>query len=113
MNERLSKVTWHPAAPGSNLPSWRETAVDKPDLQFSVTRLEDDRRGAFDGDLWRYCYQQTLNKILNDAREIAISTSYVDRMARWAWWDNLEKMLSDILNVALLVVTPLCRFSAS
>ena len=110
LNERLSKVTWHPAAPGSNLPSWRETAVDKPDLQFSVTRLEDDRRGAFDGDLWRYCYQQTLNKILNDAREIAISTSYVDRMARWAWWDNLEKMLSDILNVALLVVTPFVPF---
>ncbi|WP_339545509.1 NEL-type E3 ubiquitin ligase domain-containing protein [Pseudomonas sp. RA_35y_Pfl2_P32] len=110
LNERLSKVTWHPAVPGSDLPSWRETAVDKPDLQFSVTRLEDDRRGAFDGDLWRYCYQQTLNKILNDAREIAISTSYVDRMARWAWWDNLEKMLSDILNVALLVVTPFVPF---
>jgi hypothetical protein len=110
LNERLSKVTWHPATPGSNLPSWRETAVDKPDLQFSVTRLEDDRRGAFDGDLWRYCYQQALNKILNDAREIAISTSYVDRMARWAWWDNLEKILSDILNVALLVVTPFVPF---
>ncbi|MNF44538.1 E3 ubiquitin-protein ligase sspH1 [compost metagenome] len=28
-------------------------------------------------------------------------------MARWAWWDNLEKMLSDILNAALLVAMPL------
>ena len=107
LNERLSKVTWRPAAPGSNLPSWRETPVEKPDLQFSVSSIEEDRTDAFTGDLWRYFCQRTLNKILNDARGIAISTAYVDRMARWAWWDNLEKMLSDILNVALLVATPL------
>ncbi|MCE6981010.1 hypothetical protein EI534_27330 [Pseudomonas frederiksbergensis] len=106
LNERLSQVKWHQVVPGSNMPSWRETPVDKPNLQFSLSSIEDDRQTRFDGDLWKYLYQQKLNKILNDARDIAISTEYADRMARWAWWDNLEKMFSDILNVALLVAMP-------
>ncbi|MBB3243171.1 hypothetical protein FHW68_004738 [Pseudomonas sp. Tn43] len=106
LNDRLSKVKWQQAPPGGSLPSWRETPVDNPNLQFSLTRIEDDRETRYTGDLWAYVYQRKLNKIFNDAREIAISTAYADRMARWAWWDNLEKMLSDILNVALLVVTP-------
>ncbi|KNH25647.1 hypothetical protein ACS77_18065 [Pseudomonas syringae] len=107
LNARLSQVKWHQAAPGPNTPSWRETPVDNPNLQFSLSKIEDDRQTRFDGNLWKYLYQQKLNKILNDARDIVISTDYADRMARWAWWDNLEKMLSDILNVALLVATPL------
>jgi hypothetical protein len=106
LNDRLSKVKWQPAPPGSGLPSWRDTPVDNPNLQFSVLKIQDDRQNRFTGDLWGYFYRQKLNKILNDAREIAISTEYADRMARWAWWDNLEKMLSDVLNVALLVATP-------
>ncbi|WP_095079993.1 dermonecrotic toxin domain-containing protein [Pseudomonas sp. Irchel s3h17] len=107
LNDRLSTVKWQPTPPGSNLPSWRETPVDNPNLQFSLSSVRDDRQTRFNGDLWGYFYRQKLNKILNDAREIAISTEYADRMARWAWWDNLEKMLSDILNVALQVATPL------
>ncbi|WP_130903555.1 DUF6543 domain-containing protein [Pseudomonas sp. Sample_22] len=106
LNDRLSKVKWHPAPPGSGLPSWRDTPVDNPKLQFSLSNIQDDRQNRFSGDVWDYFYRQKLNKILNDAREIAVSTEYADRMARWAWWDNLKKILSDILNVALLVATP-------
>jgi len=107
LNDRLSKVKWQPAPPGSGLPGWRETPVDNPNLKFCLSKIEEDRETRFTGNLWEYLYQQKLNKILNDAREIAISTAYADRMARWAWWDNLEKMLADILNAALLVATPL------
>lgn len=106
LNDRLSQVKWQRAEPGSNLPSWRDTPVDNPNLHFALSRAQDDRQTSFANDLWGYLYRQKLNKILNDAREIAISTDYADRMARWAWWDNLEKMLSDIFNVALLVATP-------
>jgi hypothetical protein len=102
LSERLSHVTWHPHTPGDPQPTWRETAHDTPNLQFSVTRIR--------GPLCEHAYQQKLNKTLNDARELAISTAYADRMARWAWWDNLEKVFSDILNVALLVVTPFVPF---
>ena len=106
LNERLSKVKWQPVPAGSSMPTWRETPVDNPNLQFRLSKIQDDRETRFTGDLWKYFYQQKLNKILNDAREIAISTEYADRMARWAWWDNLEKMLSDMLNLALLVAVP-------
>ncbi|WP_309139814.1 MULTISPECIES: NEL-type E3 ubiquitin ligase domain-containing protein [unclassified Pseudomonas] len=44
--------------------------------------------------------------MLNDARELAVPTALADRQARWAWWDNLENILADILNAALLVATP-------
>ncbi|WP_353742178.1 DUF6543 domain-containing protein [Pseudomonas fluorescens] len=107
LNDRLSKVKWQPATPGSNLPSWRETPVDNPNLQFGLSSVRIDRETVFKGDLWGYFHRQKINKVLNDAQDIAISTEYADRMARWAWWDNLEKMLSDILSAALLVVTPL------
>ncbi len=110
LNDRLSRVKWQPASPGSNAPSWRDTPVDNPNLQFSLLRFRDDRETRFNGDLWGYLYRQKLNKILGDAAEIAISTAYADQMARWAWWDNLEKLLSDIFNVALLVVTPFVPF---
>lgn len=106
LNERLSRVKWQPAPSGSNLPSWRDTPVDNPDLQFAISRFDEDRQIRYSGDPWEHLYQNNLNRILNDAREIAISTEYADRMARWAWWDNLEKMLSDIFNAALLVITP-------
>jgi len=106
LNDRLSKIKWQPVPPGSSLPTWRETPVANPDLKFSLSNVKTDKETTFKKDLWGYYYQQKLNKILNDAREIAISTDYADRMARWAWWDNLEKMLADILNVALLVATP-------
>ena len=107
LNDRLSKVKWQPAPAGSNLPSWRETPVDNPNMQFQLSSVRSDRETVFNGDLWGYFHRQKINKVLNDARDIAISTEYADRMARWAWWDNLEKMLSDILNAALLVATPL------
>ncbi|WP_078820375.1 dermonecrotic toxin domain-containing protein [Pseudomonas synxantha] len=102
LGTRLSQVKWHQHAPGDPQPTWRETPRDNPNLQFSVTRVRTP--------LWEHLYQQSLNKILNDARELAIATAYADRMARWAWWDNLEKVLSDILNAALLVVTPFVPF---
>lgn len=102
LGTRLSQVKWHQHAPGDPQPTWRETPIDNPNLQFSVTRVRTP--------LWEHLYQQSLNKILNDARELAIATAYADRMARWAWWDNLEKIFSDILNAALLVVTPFVPF---
>ena len=57
-------------------------------------------------DLWSYDYQRKFDKIFKDARDLAISTADADSMARKAWWDNLEKSLSDIFNAALLVASP-------
>ncbi|KAA6176257.1 hypothetical protein F3K50_08710 [Pseudomonas marginalis] len=71
---------------------------DDPRLRSSSRKIE--------GDLWEYLYQQSFNKILNDGRSIAVSTADTDSAQRWAWWDNFTKILSDIFNAALMVVTP-------
>lgn len=110
LNARLSQVKWHQQAPTDSRPSWRDTPISHPNLYFSVQRWQDDYQQrpptpATD-TLWDYLFRTQLNKIVNDARDIALSTADVDRRARWAWWDNLEQMLADILNAALLVLTP-------
>ena len=110
LNERLRKVKRHETQPGEGQPAWREEDIQKPNLEFKFQRFEVDLDNRFDGDFWQYLYRQSINKILNDAREVAISTAYADRMARWAWWDNLEKIAAQALNVALLVVTPFVPF---
>jgi hypothetical protein len=99
LEQRLFIVRYHPRQdPADQRPAWRKDPVDNPNLQFSRLKLQ--------GDYWRHAYQQKLNKILNDAREIAVSTADTDSKARWAWWDNFKKILSDIANVALLIATP-------
>lgn len=98
LEQRLTYVKWYAKEPGDPRPSWRETPVEKPQLQFSAPPIT--------APLWRYLYQQKLNKILNDARSIAVSSADADSNTRWAWWENFKKIVSDIFNVALLVMTP-------
>ena len=98
LQQRLFQVQWHQKEALDQRPTWREEPVANPNLQFSVAPIT--------GDFWGHLYQQKLNKILNDAREIVVSTADTDSNARWAWWDNFKKIVSDIFNVALMVVTP-------
>jgi hypothetical protein len=96
---------WQPVAAGSNLPSWRETPVDQPALQFACRASRPTARRPSPTT----CGVPLPADPQQDAqrcREIAIATEYADRMARWAWWDNLEKILSDMLNLAMLVAVP-------
>ncbi|UOB25119.1 hypothetical protein MRY17_05325 [Pseudomonas orientalis] len=83
---------------------------EQPNLQFRLQAITEDYQNRSDdpaaNDLWRYLYRTQLNKIVNDARDMAVSTAYVDHLARWAWWDNLQQVLSDLLNIGLLLVTP-------
>ncbi|WP_433767412.1 dermonecrotic toxin domain-containing protein [Pseudomonas putida] len=99
LEQRLSVVKWHEKDRLDPGPSWRAIPVDKPNhLEFRVTPIG--------RDLWQHLYQRKINKLINDAQDIAVSTARTDQAARWAWWDNFTKMLSDIFNAALLVATP-------
>ncbi|MHC8322091.1 dermonecrotic toxin domain-containing protein [Pseudomonas sp. GB2N2] len=98
LDQRLSVVKWHEKDHLDSGPTWRTTPVDKPNLEFRVTPIGKD--------LWQHLYQTSVSKIINDAQDIAVSTVRADQAARWAWWDNFKKMLSDIFNAALLVLTP-------
>ncbi|MGL5995435.1 MAG: NEL-type E3 ubiquitin ligase domain-containing protein [Pseudomonas proteolytica] len=102
LDQRLCQVQWHEKTPLDPRPQWRETPLDNPRLQFSAVRI--------DGDLWEYLYQQALNKILNDGRTLVVSTADADSAQRWAWWDNLTKVVADLFNIALMVVTPFVPF---
>ncbi|MFC6335743.1 NEL-type E3 ubiquitin ligase domain-containing protein [Pseudomonas karstica] len=98
LEQRLCKVKWRKKDPLDPGPTWLEVAVDNPDLKMSAQKIH--------GDLWKQRYQASLNKILNDARTIAVPTADADSNTRWAWWANFTKILSDILNIALMVAAP-------
>ncbi|WP_223413665.1 MULTISPECIES: dermonecrotic toxin domain-containing protein [unclassified Pseudomonas] len=102
LNSRLRAVTWHEHLRGDPLPSWRDTPIDKPNLQFSVSPIRND--------LWTHLYQQQLNKLLNDARTLAVSTASADRAARWAAWDAFSNVAKKILEVASFVALPFVPF---
>ncbi|EJM21281.1 hypothetical protein PMI22_02165 [Pseudomonas sp. GM21] len=102
LQQNLTEVRWHKKEPLDQRPPWREEPVSHPRLHF--------RTELINGGLWTHLYQQKLNKILNDARHIAVSTADADSNARWAWWDNFKKIVSDIFNVALIVITPFVPF---
>jgi hypothetical protein len=106
LNARLVQVTYHGAQPGSNLPAWRETEVERPDLQFAFASFDSDTPARYNDDPWIYLYKRQVDKILADGRVLAVTTADADSAARWAWVENLKKILSDIMEVALLVLTP-------
>lgn len=98
LNQRLYKVQWHTTEALDARPPWREDPLSHPNLYFYGHRIK--------GDLWEQRYQSALNKILNDGRNLAISTADADSRYRWAWWDNFTKILGDIFNAALMVIAP-------
>lgn len=102
LSRRLSTVTWHERQHGDPLPSWRDTPIDKSNLQFSVNPIKTG--------LWTHLYQRQVNKILNDARTLAVSTASANRAARWALWDAFSKVATSILEVGAFVALPFVPF---
>ncbi|WP_192552306.1 NEL-type E3 ubiquitin ligase domain-containing protein [Pseudomonas sp. IzPS59] len=98
LKQRLMHVKWYPHERGDSRPSWRETPVSNPHLQYGATVIT--------GPLWESLYQRQLDKILNDARNIAVPTADADKSARADWWANVFKILQDILNAAVMVAAP-------
>ncbi|MFJ2323463.1 dermonecrotic toxin domain-containing protein [Pseudomonas sp. NPDC087817] len=98
LQQRLARIKWHKPEPGSSLPAWREEPIAKPDLQLVSA--------AIPAELWRHSYQAKLNKILNDAKVIAIPTATVDSRARWARWDSLVNIATSIIETAAFAIAP-------
>jgi len=98
----LSPVAWQPVPTGDSRPAWREQPSARPFLQIVATPIR--------GELWLYLYQRKLDKILNDARVIAVSTAMVDRKARWALWDSFTQIAQALLDIAVFVALPFVPF---
>ena len=102
LNNRIAPITWQPVQPGDPRPTWREQPNQRVNLQMTATPIK--------GDLWVHLYQRKLDKILNDARVIAVSTATVDQKARWALWDSFTEIASALLNIAAFVALPFVPF---
>ncbi|MCJ7959455.1 MAG: hypothetical protein MUW57_23640 [Pseudomonas sp.] len=98
LGQRLSRVTWHAHTRGDPRPAWRETPMDKPELQFAVTPIS--------GSVLEHLYQTTVSKLFNDARAQAVSTASADQKTRWERWSLFEKIGSALLQIAALVAAP-------
>ncbi|MNS31009.1 Leucine Rich repeats (2 copies) [compost metagenome] len=102
LNNQLAPITWQPVQPGDPRPTWRDAPNPRPDLHLVATPIK--------GQLWTHFYQCQLDKILNDARVIAVSTATVDQKARWALWDSFAEIASALLNAAAFIALPFVPF---
>ncbi|WP_330211715.1 leucine-rich repeat domain-containing protein [Pseudomonas sp. AM4(2022)] len=98
LHNRLSQVTWHHPIPGDPSPTWRAEPVANPKLQLHATKIT--------GELYEHLYESKLNRLLNDARSIAVSTADADSKARWQRWDIVEKIGKTLLEIAAFIATP-------
>ncbi|NWC91633.1 MULTISPECIES: leucine-rich repeat domain-containing protein [unclassified Pseudomonas] len=98
LNQRLSHVTWHPHVSGDPMPTWRDTPVNNPNLQFAAHTIS--------GNLLTHLYQRKLNKVINDAAVIAVSTASANRKARWERWDALQNIATTLLEIAAFIAAP-------
>jgi Leucine-rich repeat (LRR) protein len=102
LNNRLTPITWQPVQPGDPRPTWRENPAQRVNLQMAATAIK--------ADLWAHLYQRKLDKILNDARVVAVSTAMVDQKARWALWDSFSEIASALINIVAFVALPFVPF---
>lgn len=85
VNERLKTLKWKQREPLDMGPWWRETAIENPDAQPITNRIE--------GDLWITLFRERRDKVISDARCIAVPTDDEDSASRW-------KRLTSYLDIA-------------
>ncbi|MBV4457145.1 hypothetical protein KVG96_04165 [Pseudomonas sp. COR58] len=98
LNDRLTTIARQPVPPQDPRPTWRERPIAHPNLQLTTDPI---RTG-----LLTHLYQSKLDKILNDARTIAVPTAEADRKQRWALWDALASIATALLDVAAFIAAP-------
>lgn len=90
VNERIKTITWQQRQPLDMGPWWRETAVENPNAE-PITRL-------MAADLWLTLCQERRDKVIRDARYIAVPTGDEDATSRW-------KRLTSYLDIGWNVFT--------
>ncbi|WP_256660509.1 dermonecrotic toxin domain-containing protein [Pseudomonas sp. G(2018)] len=75
LNERIKTITWQQRQPLDMGPWWRETAIENPNAE-PITNL-------ILGDVWGTLFQQRRDKVIADARCIAVPTGDEDATSRW------------------------------
>jgi hypothetical protein len=75
VNERLKTMTWQQRNPLDMGPWWRETAIENPNAE-PITNVRD-------ANLWAELFKERRDKMIRDARCIAVPTGDENSTARW------------------------------
>ena len=76
-------------------PAPRRKPVPAPKLRMTCRRVA--------GDIWDHGFEQWRNRIVQDARVIAVPTGDEDLKSRWARWDSVMHVAETVLEMAAFV----------
>ncbi|HEF4761829.1 TPA: hypothetical protein SAN82_004287 [Pseudomonas putida] len=96
VNERLKTMTWQQRAPLDMGPWWRETAVENPNAE-PITNL-------IANDLWMTLFRERRDKIISDARCIAVPTDDEDAASRWKRLTSYLDIAWNVFNFGAMLV---------
>ncbi|AHL36937.1 hypothetical protein CD58_23780 [Pseudomonas brassicacearum] len=87
----------HPRQPSTAFasPAPRRKPVPAPKLRMSCRRVA--------GDIWNHGFEQWRNRIVQDARVMAVPTGDEDLKSRWARWDSVMHVAETVLEMAAFV----------
>lgn len=96
VKERLRTFTWQQREPLDMGPWWRETAVENPDPE-PITNI-------ITGNLWSHRYVERRDKLISDARLIAVPTGDEDAQSRWKRLTSYLDIAWNVFNFAAMLV---------
>jgi hypothetical protein len=96
VNERLKTFKWQQRQPLDMGPWWRETAVENPDAEPITRRIAED--------LWITLFRERRDKVISDARCIAVPTDDEDATSRWKRLTSYFDIGWNVFSFAALLV---------
>lgn len=96
VNERLKTFTWQQRRPLDMGPWWRETAVENPHAE-PLTHV-------IPGNVWNHLYSVRRNKLIADARQIAVPTGDENALSRWKRLTSYLDIGWNVFNFAAMLV---------
>ncbi|MHC8322598.1 dermonecrotic toxin domain-containing protein [Pseudomonas sp. GB2N2] len=96
VNERLKTLKWTPREPLDMGPWWRETPIENPNAE-PITHV-------LAGDLWVTLFRERRDKVISDARSIAVPTDDEDAASRWKRLTSYLDIGWNVFSFAALMV---------
>ncbi|MHC8356038.1 dermonecrotic toxin domain-containing protein [Pseudomonas sp. LB3P81] len=96
VNERLKTIKWKQREPLDMGPWWRETAIENPDAEPITNRIAND--------LWITLFQERRDKVISDARSIAVPTDDEDSASRWKRLTSYLSIGWNVFSFAAMLV---------
>lgn len=96
VNERLKTFKWQQRQPLDMGPWWRETAIENPNAEPITNRIA--------SDLWNTLFRERRDKVISDARRIAVPTDDEDSASRWKRLTSYFDIVWNVFSFGALLV---------